>query len=83
MDERVWIVLGVVLVVIGVMCAIYAGPMEMQAERTYAGGDIGGGDSLRMQADAFRYGGLGIAALGLMLMAGSWVKYVMETAKRI
>lgn len=83
MDERAWIVLGVVLVIIGIVCAIYAGPMEMRAETTYAGGDIGGGESLRMRSDTLRYGGLGLAAIGLMLMAGSWVKYVVETSKRI
>lgn len=82
MDERAWIVLGVVMVIFGVVCAIYAGPMEMQAQATYADGDISGGESLRMRADLFRYGGLGMAALGVVVMAGSWVKYVIETSKR-
>lgn len=83
MDERAWIVLGVVLVIVGIACAVYAGPMEMRAQTTYTAGDLGAGESLRMQSDALRYGGLGLAAIGLVLMTGSWVKYVIENSKRI
>ena len=82
MAERAWIVLGIVMVIIGVVGAIYAGPMEMRAQTAYAGGDTAGGESMRIQADTFRYGGLGLASVGLVVMAGSWMKYVFESSKR-
>lgn len=82
MDERVWIALGVLMVIVGVVLAIYAGPLDMRAQSTYAAGDLDAGESLRLRSDAFRYGGLGIASLGVVLMTGSWVKYLIESSKR-
>ncbi len=75
MDERIMIGVGIVLIIVGIAAAIIAGPMQFDAQVMAAMEDqLDEARSLRVRADIIRYGGLGLGAIGVVIMTAGLIK---------